>query len=135
VIAEDSEGQPLPPPEGRSGTHEANKREVLRFFLAGVQLKFSAVGRWAKQLHIPVQGRDGRWIVKLPSPRFPNVPENEFATITLAKDLGIDVAKFGLIPIGSIGIPPEFSGDKTDAYFIWRFDRGPVGEQLQLVHS
>jgi serine/threonine-protein kinase HipA len=44
VIAEDSEGQSLPPPEDKSETRKANKEEVLRFSLAGVQLKFSAIG-------------------------------------------------------------------------------------------
>ena len=87
VIAEDSEGQPLPPPEEKSATREANKDEVLRFSLAGVQLKFSAISRGGKQLRIPAQGRDGQWIVKLPSPRFPKVPENEFAMMTLAKEV------------------------------------------------
>jgi len=130
VIAEDSEGQPLPPAEEKSETREANKQEVLRFSLAGVQLKFSAMGH-GKQLRIPAQGRDGQWIVKLPSPRFPQVPENEFAMMTLAKEVGIDVSEFGLIPVSSIGnLPPEFAEDKTNAYFIRRFDRGPDGERI-----
>jgi serine/threonine-protein kinase HipA len=131
VIAEDSEGQPLPPPEEKSATREANKEEVLRFSLAGVQLKFSAIGRGGKQLRIPAQGRDGQWIVKLPSPRFPKVPENEFAMMTLAKEVGIDVPEFGLIQVSSIGnLPAEFAEDKTNAYFIRRFDRGPDGERI-----
>lgn len=131
VIAEDSEGQPLPPPEEKSETREANKGEVLRFSLAGVQLKFSAIGRGGKQLRIPAQGRDGQWIVKLPSPRFPKVPENEFAMMTLAKEVGIDVPEFGLIPVSSIGnLPEEFAEDKANAYFIRRFDRGPDGERI-----
>jgi serine/threonine-protein kinase HipA len=131
VIAEDSEGQPLPPPEEKSETREANKEEVLRFSLAGVQLKFSAIGRGGKQLRIPAQGRDGQWIVKLPSPRFPMVPENEFAMMTLAREVGIDVPEFGLIPVSSIGnLPAEFAEDKTNAYFIRRFDRGPDGERI-----
>jgi serine/threonine-protein kinase HipA len=131
VIAEDSEGQPLPPPEKKSETREANKEEVLRFSLAGVQLKFSAIGRGGKQLRIPVQGRDGQWIVKLPSPRFPKVPENEFAMMRLAREVGIDVPEFGLIPVSSIGnLPAEFAEDKTNAYFIRRFDRGPDGERI-----
>ena len=125
VVAEDSEGQPLPPPEEKSETREANKEDVLRFSLAGVQLKFSAIGRGGKQLRIPAQGRDGQWIVKLPSPRFPKVPENEFAMMTLAKAVGIDVPEFGLMTVGSIGnLPAEFAEDKTNAYFIRRFDRG-----------
>jgi len=131
VIAEDSEGQPLPPPEEKSETREANKEEVLRFSLSGVQLKFSAIGRGGRQLRIPAQGRDGQWIVKLPSPRFSKVPENEFAMMTLAKDVGIDVPEFGLIAVGSIAnLPPEFAENKTNAYFIRRFDRGPDGERI-----
>jgi serine/threonine-protein kinase HipA len=131
VIAEDSEGQPLPPREEKSGTRQAKKEEVLRFSLAGVQLKFSAIGRGGKQLRIPAQGRDGQWIVKLPSPRFPKVPENEFAMMTLAREVGIDVPEFGLMPVGSIGnLPPEFAEDKTNAYLIRRFDRGADGERI-----
>lgn len=140
AIADDSDGQPLPPPEEKSETREANKQEVLRFSLAGVQLKFSAIGRGGKQLRIPAQGRDGQWIVKLPSPRFPNVPENEFAMMTLAKEVGIDVPEFGLIPVGSIAnLPHEFAEDKANAYFIRRFDRGRNGQGrteklLQMPH-
>jgi serine/threonine-protein kinase HipA len=131
VIAEDSEGQALPPAEEKSGTREAQKEEVLRFSLAGVQLKFSAIGKGGKQLRIPAQGRDGQWIVKLPSPRFPKVPENEFAMMTLAREVGIDVPAFGLMPVGSIAnLPAEFAEDKTNAYFIRRFDRGPDGERI-----
>ncbi|MGB7281350.1 MAG: type II toxin-antitoxin system HipA family toxin [Candidatus Acidiferrum sp.] len=131
VIAEDSEGQPLPPLEENSATRGTNKQEVLRFSLAGVQLKFSAIGRGGKQLRIPAQGRDGQWIVKLPSPRFPHVPENEFAMMTLANEVGIDIPEFGLIPIASIGnLPAEFAEDKTNAYFVRRFDRGPDGERI-----
>jgi serine/threonine-protein kinase HipA len=131
VIAEDSEGRPLPPPEEKSATREANQEEVLRFSLAGVQLKFSAIGRGGKQLRIPAQGRDGQWIVKLPSPRFSKVPENEFAIMTLAREVGVDVPEFGLIPVSSIGnLPAEFAEEKTNAYFIRRFDRGPDGERI-----
>ncbi|HEX9641741.1 MAG TPA: HipA N-terminal domain-containing protein, partial [Candidatus Krumholzibacteria bacterium] len=40
---------------------------VLRFSLAGVQLKFSAVAEARGGLTIPVDGMGGSWIVKLPS--------------------------------------------------------------------
>jgi serine/threonine-protein kinase HipA len=132
VIAEDSEGEALPPAEEKSQASDKKKEEqVLRFSLAGVQLKFSAIGKGGKQLRIPAQGRDGLWIVKLPSPRFPNVPENEFAMMTLAKEVGIDVPEFGLIQVGSIAdLPAEFAQDKANAYFIRRFDRGADGERI-----
>jgi serine/threonine-protein kinase HipA len=59
------------------------------------------------------------------------VPENEFVMMTLAKGVGIDVPEFGLIPVGSIGnLPTEFAEDKTNGYFIRRFDRGPDGERI-----
>ena len=51
----------------------------LRFSLAGVQLKFSALMETSKGLTLPVGGAGGDWIVKLPSPRFDAVPENEYA--------------------------------------------------------
>ena len=84
VVVEGADGQPLPPRV--EANTEARKKEpgrVLRFSLAGVQLKFSAVGNPDKILTIPVEGRGGHWMVKLPSPRFRNVPENEFSMMEL----------------------------------------------------
>jgi hypothetical protein len=46
------------------------------------------------------------WIVKLPSAKFPNVPENEFAMMELARRVGIAVPETGLIPLRHIsGLP------------------------------
>ena len=126
MIIEDSEGQPLPPPEEKSETREGNKEEVLRFSLAGVQLKFSAIGRGGKQLRIPAQGRDGQWIVKLPSPRFPKVPENEFAMMTLAREVGIEVPEWTHPGQFDRKSSSAIRRRKTNAYFIRRFDRGPT---------
>jgi len=65
--------------------HEARPAEnVLRFSLAGVQLKFSAVMEASGGLTIPADGMGGSWIVKLPSARFSHVPENEFVMLELA---------------------------------------------------
>ena len=43
--------------------------QVLRFSLAGVQLKFSAIMEASGGLTIPAHGVGGSWIVKLPSMR------------------------------------------------------------------
>lgn len=131
VIAEDSEGKPLPPEE-EIGTRPARRTEdVLRFSLAGVQLKFSAIGRSVKQLRIPAEGKGGEWIVKLPSPLYARVPENEFSMMTLAREVGIEVPEFGLTPVGSIAnLPEEFTQESANAYFIRRYDRGPNGERI-----
>jgi HipA-like protein len=39
----------------------------------------------------------GDWIVKLPSPRFDVVPETEYAVMTFAAAVGIDVPEVRLI--------------------------------------
>ena len=52
----------------------------LRFSLAGVQLKFSALKHKDRGggLTIPAQGVGGHRIVKPPSTQYPGMPENEF---------------------------------------------------------
>jgi serine/threonine-protein kinase HipA len=82
--------------------------EPLRFSLAGVQLKFSAVMEASGGLTIPAGGLGGQWIVKLPSPRFKAVPENEFAMLELARRIGISVPENKLIDVASIkGLPEQ----------------------------
>jgi serine/threonine-protein kinase HipA len=63
---------------------------ALRFSLAGVQLKFSAVMEASGGLTIPAGGMGGSWIVKLPSNRFASVPENEYTMLALARAVGRD---------------------------------------------
>src|SRR5882757_7100977 len=48
----------------------ADSEPALRFSLAGVQLKFSAVKEATGGLTIPADGVGGSWIVKLPSTKF-----------------------------------------------------------------
>jgi serine/threonine-protein kinase HipA len=122
-------GEDLPPDEEhepsspKSSDSEAN---VLRFSLAGVQLKFSAVKEAAGGLTIPVDGTGGAWIVKLPSTRFRGVPENEFAMMELARRIGIDVPETQLIPIRKIkGLPKGIEAAGDIAFAVKRFDRTP----------
>lgn len=70
-----------PASEGPDGTDppQAEPGRLLKFSLAGVQLKFSAVTDGAGHLTVPADGVGGSWIVKLPSPRYPAIAENEFA--------------------------------------------------------
>ncbi|HEY2341655.1 MAG TPA: HipA domain-containing protein [Chthoniobacteraceae bacterium] len=100
----------------------------LRFSLAGVQLKFSALLDRRGGLTIPASGMGGNWIVKLPSPNYPAVPENEAAMLSLAQSVGIEVPEHRLILVDEIrGLPPlrPFSGKKALA--LRRFDRGDSG--------
>ena len=63
---------------------------LLRFSLAGVQLKFSVL-RQGDKLTLPVRAERGEWIVKLDSSRFPHVVENEMATLEWARAAGFEV--------------------------------------------
>jgi serine/threonine-protein kinase HipA len=118
---------PLPPAHHGAGDSDAPR---LRFSLAGVQLKFSALKNEGKHagLTIPTAGEGGGWIVKLPSLRHPEVPENEFSMMTLAREIGIHVPDIELVAIDAIaGLPDGVERYGTTAFAIRRFDRTPEG--------
>jgi len=100
------------------------RENALRFSLAGVQLKFSAIDETYGGLTIPAEGVGGSWIVKLPSRQFARVPENEFSMMTLARLVGIDVPVVQLVDIDAIRNMPEGLGAlEGQALAIERFDR------------
>lgn len=136
VIVQDSEGCPLPPAD-ENGQRKDQARpapeKVLRFSLAGLQLKFSAVGSPGKQLAVPAEGRGGYWIVKLPSPSYSHVPENEFSMMKLAAETGIEVAEVGLVPTNEVeGLPEEFSRMTANSLYVRRFDRTAEGARIHI---
>ena len=101
---------------------------ALRFSLAGVQLKFSAIMESAGGLTIPSEGVGGSWIVKLPSYRFANLAENEFSMMTLARMIGMNVPEVKLVDIEEIENLPRGIGDSQGkALAVKRFDRSPDG--------
>jgi len=105
----------------------------LRFSLAGVQLKFSAVMEASGGLTIPAGGLGGSWIVKLPSARFKAVPENEFVMLELARRIGISVPENKLIDIASIkGLPEQAHTLEGMALAVKRFDRLPDGAPVHM---
>jgi serine/threonine-protein kinase HipA len=113
---------------------DGHRREnALRFSLAGVQLKFSAVNEASGGLTIPAKGVGGSWIVKLPSREFAGVPENEYAMMTLARQIGIDVPRLQLIDIGAIRNLPEGIGNlQGQVLAIERFDRLSDGSAVHI---
>jgi len=137
VLIRDIEGRAVPPVSEAPATGTPHRdqpvRQLLRFSLAGIQLKFSAIGG-PKGLTIPTQGMGGHWIVKLPSSQYPKVPENEFAMMEFARAVGIDIpARVGLMPVSSIsGLPPEWSENSENAFYIERFDRTPQGGRVHI---
>lgn len=122
-------------PSDREGDEEPARKDgartALRFSLAGVQLKFSAVQKATGGLTVPADGVGGSWIIKLPSLKFAGVPENEYAMMQLARHVGIDVPETKLLPISEIANLPtgvELVGDKVFA--VKRFDRAADGGRI-----
>lgn len=127
-----ADGQAWPPELDKDDEEVERKRKtnVLRFSLAGVQLKFSAVKNEGKNrgLTIPAEGVGGSWVVKLPSARFAGVAENEFSMMTLAARLGMDVPELQLLDLEEIEGLPEGMGDfRGQALAVRRFDRTDAG--------
>ncbi len=114
------------------GTVHAPK-SALRFSLAGVQMKFSAVMEASGGLTVPAGGIGGSWIVKLPSARYVGVPENEHAMLELARRGGIEVPKNKLIAIDKIkGLPEESGTVGKLALAVERFDRRGDGSRVHM---
>ncbi len=133
VRVQDAEGRALPPRDISRTRLGPPDEDVLRFSLAGVRLKFSAVGQPGKQLAVPIEGRGGHWIVKLPSARYSHVPENEFSMMTLASEIGIAVAEVALVPTNTIeNLPVGFANDKSNSLIVKRFDRTSEGGHIHI---
>lgn len=129
-----ADGETWPPvADGHAGDGHDRHETALRFSLAGVQLKFSAVQAARGGLTIPATGMGGSWIVKLPSREFPGVPENEYSMMTLARRIGMDVPALHLIDIAAIENLPEGIGAlKGQALAIQRFDRLGDGTPVHM---
>lgn len=128
---EPADAHALADPEHPSAPADAQdraNRKSLRFSLAGVQLKFSAIMEATGGLTVPADGAGGSWIVKLPSTLFPGVPENEFSMMTLAGKIGIEVPTVKLVELGEIdGLPRDMATLKGPALAVERFDRSASG--------
>ena len=124
ITVEPADGEALLPNVHQDIEDETKTDGPMRFSLAGVQLKFSAVQQANGGLTIPATGQGGSWIVKLPSSRFDAVPENEYSMMELARMLGMDVPETQLLPINRIANIPNGIGKFGDsAFVIKRFDR------------
>ncbi len=122
-----ADGDALPPGASDDAGHDHDDSRVenaLRFSLAGIQLKFSAVAESTGGLTIPARGVGGSWIVKLPSRQYEGIPENEFSMMTIARLIGIDVPAIDLVDIDAIGnLPEDVKTLEGKAFVIERFDR------------
>jgi serine/threonine-protein kinase HipA len=111
-------------PEEPAGDADAPETgtATIRFSLAGMQLKFSA---------------RGAWIVKLPTNAYSRLPENEFAVMTLAAAVGLNVPEVQLRELDEfIDAPPDLPVLRPDEprlmYAIKRFDRLDDGGRVHV---
>ncbi len=112
---------------------EERQEKALRFSLAGVQLKFSAISNATGGLTIPAKGVGGSWIVKLPWEKHDGIPENEYAMMTFARQLGMDVPAVELIDLDAVGnLPEDVMAPKGKALAIERFDRLSDGSAVHI---
>jgi serine/threonine-protein kinase HipA len=130
------DGEEWPPEAGEPLDEDAVRlrdEKALRFSLAGVQLKFSAVTSSSGGLTIPAKGVGGSWIVKLPSEKYDGVPENEFSMMTLARKIGMNVPALELVDIADIGgLPKDVAAMEGQAMAIERFDRISDGSSVHI---
>lgn len=105
---------------------------LVKFSLAGVQLKF-AVTAEGERLTAPARAGSGRYILKVPSERYPGLPEAEYAAMELARMVGIDAARCRLVPVKSVkGIPADLLSHGSTALVVDRFDRGDDGARVHI---
>lgn len=93
---------------------------VGKMSIQGVQKKLSAKLK-IKEGCFEIVDQNGHYILKPQSDIYPELPENEAITMTLAKTIGLEVPVHGLV----------YSKDNSLTYFIKRFDR--IGHNRKLA--
>ncbi|MGJ9411751.1 type II toxin-antitoxin system HipA family toxin [Aeromicrobium sp. CF4.19] len=107
---------------------------VLKFSLAGLQMKFS-VQKTDRGLTVPISGSAGNMILKLPDARigFEGVPEAEFAAMKLADEAGIRTPSVELVDANVVeGLGRWGAATGRSSFAVARFDR--LGDD-QRVHA
>ncbi len=128
-----SGGEPWPSDSSDESYGGGRSESALRFSLAGMQLKFSAVEEARGGFTLPAKGVGGSWIVKLPSLHFAGVPECEFSMMTLARLIGMDVPEVRLVDIDEIGnLPRDIGALSGRALAVKRFDRREDGGAVHI---
>jgi serine/threonine-protein kinase HipA len=102
----------LPAPDGES--------------LSGVQPKLALVKEPGGRYVMRSRDRAGaHFIAKLPATDYPNMPQVEFSSLTLAAAAGVDVCGFELEPLSAIAehLPFGLRNDASRFLLVHRFDR------------
>ena len=114
------------------GFRAAEPRGIVKFSLAGVQLKFTA-NLDGERLTIPGRGDTGHCIIKMPSERYPGLPEAEYGGMKLAQLIGVETAPCRLMPRETmVGVPEEMLAYGEQVLVVDRFDRGAQGTRIHI---
>lgn len=104
---------------------EEQRQEAIartgKMSVQGVQKKLSAILK-IKDGYFDIVDRGGQYILKPPSADYPELPENEAITMTLAAQINLEVPVHGLI----------YAKDNSMTYFIKRFDRAGHNDKIAL---
>ncbi|MEU0524398.1 type II toxin-antitoxin system HipA family toxin [Streptomyces niveus] len=125
--------EPMDSAAGGAGAAGDLGTSPWRFSLAGVALKFSMLAR-GDRLTVPVGGELGDWLVKFPDYRHADVPRNEFAIMSLARAVGVDVPDIRLLHRDELdGLPDRMWPNAEEwAYAVRRFDRTSDGSRSRI---
>lgn len=129
VVARAEAGEEPPSPRAAPKAASAIPN-VIRFSLAGIQLKFSMKADKGRLTMSGVgEGRD--LLLKLPAKTFPGLPEAEYTALQLAKLAGVNTVESSLVKSDSIeDIPKEFLEAGPLSLAVKRFDRAPNGVRI-----
>jgi serine/threonine-protein kinase HipA len=104
---------------------DEQRREAIdrvgKMSIQGVQKKLSAQLK-IRAGYFEIVDQKGHYILKPQSDLYPELPENEAITMSLAKTIGLEVPISGLV----------YSKDQSMTYFIKRFDRFGHNKKLAL---
>ena len=115
------EGLKAPQPQG-----------VVKFSLAGIQLKFTA-NPDGERLTLPGAAETGRCIIKVASERYAGLPEAEYAAMELSRLIGVETAPCRLVPRDRVeGIPEKILAHGEKVLVVERFDRTAQGSRVHM---
>lgn len=114
------------------GFRAAVPKGVVKFSLAGIQLKFTANPK-GNRLTVPGAAETGRCIIKVASERFHDLPRAEYGAMQLARLAGVETAGCELVSRDCIqGVPDELLAHGNDVLVIDRFDRTAGGQRIHM---
>jgi serine/threonine-protein kinase HipA len=134
ITSDDSDAHERPVPPAEAAEHSVDDDPVLKFSLAGAQLKFSVVHD-QRGLTVPASSEAGDYIVKCPDsrPGHAGVPQAEFAGLELARKVGISTPAAHLVdPADVRGLGPWAQQAGENALAIARFDRRDPHRRIHM---